>query len=229
MSREQQANSKAADEAQLRRRVLELERQVADLEAGLAMQASGGEKALITALSELRTRLEQLEKENREFANMYVEIQEQNEALTNLYVASQRLHATFDLEEVKKITRDPARWWAPEFGPGADRRSICTFAEGIGSGSPKRFRWAKASSATWPHGRVLHRSRSKRKRLTSRSPPPKLGGRRWGGGSIARWCSNFCIDHQLDWRHAASASPVPARASTAPWTGTEDHRREQHL
>ena len=103
MSREQQANSKAADEAQLRKQVLELERQVADLEAGLAMQASGGEKALITALSDLRTRLEQLEKENREFANMYVEIQEQNEALTNLYVASQRLHATFDLEEVKAI------------------------------------------------------------------------------------------------------------------------------
>jgi nitrate/nitrite-specific signal transduction histidine kinase len=103
MSREQRTNSKAADEGKLEKRVLELERQVADLEMGLAMQASGGEKALITALSELRARLEQLEKENREFANMYVEIQEQNEALTNLYVASQRLHATFDLEEVKKI------------------------------------------------------------------------------------------------------------------------------
>jgi nitrate/nitrite-specific signal transduction histidine kinase len=103
MSREQQTNSKAAEEVQLQKRVRELERQVADLEMGLAMQASGGEKALITALSELRARLEQLEKENREFANMYVEIQEQNEALTNLYVASQRLHATFDLEEVKKI------------------------------------------------------------------------------------------------------------------------------
>ena len=102
MSREQRASAKV-DEDQLQRRVRELERQVADLEAGLAMQASGGEKALITALSELRARLEQQERENREFANMYVEIQEQNEALTNLYVASQRLHATFDLEEVKKI------------------------------------------------------------------------------------------------------------------------------
>jgi len=103
MSREQQTNSKAADEAKLQKQVRELERQVADLEMGLTIQASGGEKALITALSELRARLELLEKENREFANMYVEIQEQNEALTNLYVASQRLHATFDLEEVKKI------------------------------------------------------------------------------------------------------------------------------
>ncbi|MGH9319486.1 MAG: GAF domain-containing protein [Vicinamibacteria bacterium] len=103
MSREQGTNSKTADDVQLRRRVTELERQVADLEAGLAISASGGEKALIVALSELRTRLEQMEKENREFANMYVEIQEQNEALANLYVASQRLHATFDLEEVKRI------------------------------------------------------------------------------------------------------------------------------
>lgn len=103
MSRERQTNSNAADGGKIDERVRELERQVADLEMGLAMQASGGEKALITALSELRARLEQLEKENREFANMYVEIQEQNEALANLYVASQRLHATFDLEEVKRI------------------------------------------------------------------------------------------------------------------------------
>ena len=51
MSRERQTNSKALDEGGLPKRVLELERQVADLEMGLAMQASGGEKALITALS----------------------------------------------------------------------------------------------------------------------------------------------------------------------------------
>ncbi|HJS75598.1 MAG TPA: GAF domain-containing protein, partial [Vicinamibacteria bacterium] len=103
MSRERETNSKTLDGGDLPKRVLELERQVADLEMGLAMQASGGEKALITALSEVRARLDQVEKENHEFANMYVEIQEQNEALTNLYVASQRLHATFDLDEVKQI------------------------------------------------------------------------------------------------------------------------------
>jgi signal transduction protein with GAF and PtsI domain len=91
------------DDPQLKKRVAELERQVADLETALTMQSSGGEKALIQALTEIRNRLEQVEKENHEFANMYVEIQEQNEALANLYVASQRLHATFDLEEVKRI------------------------------------------------------------------------------------------------------------------------------
>jgi nitrate/nitrite-specific signal transduction histidine kinase len=103
MSGGQRSNGTAADDGELSKRVAELERQVADLEAGLAIQASGGEKALIEALGDLRKRLEQVEKENREFANMYVEIQEQNDALTNLYVASQRLHATFDLEEVKQI------------------------------------------------------------------------------------------------------------------------------
>lgn len=103
MAREQHLNATAGDETALRKRVAELERQVLDLQAGLALSASGGEKALIDALSELRGRLEQVEKENKEFANMYVEIQEQNDALANLYVASQRLHATFDLEGVKQI------------------------------------------------------------------------------------------------------------------------------
>src|SRR5574338_914548 len=103
MPREQRVNTPPEDEAQLRRRVAELERQVLDLQAGLAISASGGEKALIEALSELRRRLEQVERENQEFANMYVEIQEQNEALANLYVASQRLHATFELDAVKRI------------------------------------------------------------------------------------------------------------------------------
>jgi len=86
----------------LQERVVQLERQVADLEAGFAMQATGGEKALLDALSEVRGRLSQVEKENYAFANMYVEIQKQNEAMANLYVASQRLHTTFDLSEVKQ-------------------------------------------------------------------------------------------------------------------------------
>lgn len=103
MSREERAKVTTTDPDALRRRVSELERQVADLKTGLEMQASGGEKALLKALQETRERLEQVEKENREFANMYVEVQEQNEALTNLYVASQRLHATFELDEVKQI------------------------------------------------------------------------------------------------------------------------------
>lgn len=103
MSRDEQGNPTSFEASVLRGRVSELERQVADLQIGFEMQASGGEKALLEALQEARGRLEQVEKENQEFANMYVEVQEQNEALANLYVASQRLHATFELDEVKQI------------------------------------------------------------------------------------------------------------------------------
>jgi nitrate/nitrite-specific signal transduction histidine kinase len=143
MSREQQTSSKATDQAPVQKRIRELERQVADLEAGLDIQASGGEKALIAALSELRTRLEQVEKENHEFANMYVEIQEQNEALTNLYVASQRLHATFDLDQVKTIISEilAEMVGAEEFGLlvlDRERKNLHVLAgEGIRERLPK--------------------------------------------------------------------------------------------
>lgn len=103
MQNENRADAETMEVVRLRERVAELERQVAELEAGLAIQVSAGEKGLLEALTDLRQRLERAERENHEFANMYVEIQEQNEALTNLYVASQRLHATFELEQVKQI------------------------------------------------------------------------------------------------------------------------------
>ena len=105
MPHEDQKHQMTAAE-QLKRRVLQLEREVADLQAGLAFQASGASEKEDSSGEELKAikeRLEQVEKENREFANMYVEIQEQNEALTNLYVASQRLHATFELSAVLQI------------------------------------------------------------------------------------------------------------------------------
>lgn len=232
MSREQQTNSKAADEAQLQKRVRELERQVADLEMGLAMQASGGEKALITALSELRARLEQLEKENREFANMYVEIQEQNEALTNLYVASQRLHATFDLEEVKQIITEilAEMVGAEEFGLlvlDREKKNLHVLAgEGIRERLPKE---------TLPVGEgiigdvartgesfyfVPKSEAEKKAHLPLATLPLKLGGQTVGVVVIYRLLGhkpNFSpIDHQileLVAAHAASAL-VSARLHT---------------
>jgi signal transduction protein with GAF and PtsI domain len=50
--------------------------------------------------------LKRLEKENQDFANLYVQVQEQNEVLTNIYVASYRLHATLDPGGVMKIIQD---------------------------------------------------------------------------------------------------------------------------
>ncbi len=223
MSREQRSNAKV-DEDQLQRRVRELERQVADLEAGLAIQATGGEKALIEALSELRGRLEQQEKENREFANMYVEIQEQNEALTNLYVASQRLHATFDLDEVKKIITEilAEMVGAEEFGLlvlDREKKNLHVLAgEGIRERLPKQ---------TLPVGEgiigdvartgesfyfVPKTEAEKKAHLPLATLPLKLGGETVGVVVIYRLLGhkpNFSpIDHQileLVAAHAASA------------------------
>ncbi len=54
----------------------------------------------------LTSELEQVQKENRDFATMAVEAQEQNVAATNLYVASHRLHATLDADEVLSIIKE---------------------------------------------------------------------------------------------------------------------------
>ena len=54
----------------------------------------------------LTSELGQVQKENRDFATMCVEAQEQNIAATNLYVASHRLHATLDADEVLNIIKE---------------------------------------------------------------------------------------------------------------------------
>jgi transcriptional regulator with GAF, ATPase, and Fis domain len=77
----------------------------------LKEMASGGESSslveinlrLMKRVAELEERLNKLEAENLDFANHCVQVQEQNEAITNLYVASHRLHATIDPEEVMTI------------------------------------------------------------------------------------------------------------------------------
>lgn len=58
---------------------------------------------LLEEKASLERQLEQAQKENHEFAAMYVEMQEQNAAVTSLYVASQRLHATLEPDEVIQI------------------------------------------------------------------------------------------------------------------------------
>ncbi len=54
----------------------------------------------------LASELEQVRQENRDFATMAVDAQEQNIAATNLYVASHRLHATLDADEVLNIIKE---------------------------------------------------------------------------------------------------------------------------
>jgi transcriptional regulator with GAF, ATPase, and Fis domain len=57
-------------------------------------------------MAALHERLQKAESENREFASACVQVQQQNEVINNLYVASHRLHATLDPDEVMKIIQE---------------------------------------------------------------------------------------------------------------------------
>ena len=54
-------------------------------------------------LKELEEKLSQVEAENIDFAKRYVDVEEQNNNLANLYVASFQLHSTLDYKEVLQI------------------------------------------------------------------------------------------------------------------------------
>ena len=54
-------------------------------------------------LSELEGKLNEVEEENVDFVQRYIDVEEQNNNLANLYVASFQLHSTLDYEEVLQI------------------------------------------------------------------------------------------------------------------------------
>jgi nitrate/nitrite-specific signal transduction histidine kinase len=91
----------------LRSQVTRLERERARLEEQLSDRPPSAlakiNHQLMEQLAELEENLATIREENRNFAGLYVEAQEQNEAVTNLYVASHRLHATLDPKEVMQI------------------------------------------------------------------------------------------------------------------------------
>jgi hypothetical protein len=53
--------------------------------------------------ADARENLERMERENRQFAERFLEVEEENNALASLYVAGYQLHSTLDLGEVLKI------------------------------------------------------------------------------------------------------------------------------
>ncbi len=63
-------------------------------------------KQLEDEKNEMETRRCRAEAENRDFAQRYVEIEEQNNNLANLYVASYQLHSTLDFQEVLHIVME---------------------------------------------------------------------------------------------------------------------------
>jgi hypothetical protein len=70
-------------------------------------------QALENECSRLRTeqddalrRIGELEQENLDFANQLVQVEDVNNNLTNLYIASSRLHSTLDREETLEIIKE---------------------------------------------------------------------------------------------------------------------------
>lgn len=60
-------------------------------------------KILEEDINSLRERFRQVEAENKDFALKYIEVEEENNNLANLYVASYQLHSTLDFSEVLMI------------------------------------------------------------------------------------------------------------------------------
>jgi putative methionine-R-sulfoxide reductase with GAF domain len=93
----------------LRYRMVRLEKEKLDLSATLMreverLRLENGQMA--QKLQIIDGSLQQIEAENKDFAQRYVEVEEQNESLANLYVASYRLHSTLDPLEVVQCIKE---------------------------------------------------------------------------------------------------------------------------
>ncbi|NCP02642.1 MAG: response regulator, partial [Deltaproteobacteria bacterium] len=84
------ANGSGCD-TDLHQRLLALERECASLRA---------------AQDSSQRRISELEQENHEFANQLVQVEDVNNNLTNLYIASSRLHSTLDRQETLEIIKE---------------------------------------------------------------------------------------------------------------------------
>lgn len=92
-----------SENERLRFRIVQLEKDKMDLSGTLMKEVErlrfeNGQ--LAHKLEFLEGRFQQVNNENKDFAQRYVEVEEQNESLANLYVASYRLHSTLDPVEV---------------------------------------------------------------------------------------------------------------------------------
>ncbi len=78
-----------------------------EVELGRRLQALEQECARLRHQQEdSQRRIGELEQENLDFANQLVQVEEVNNNLTNLYIASSRLHSTLDREETLEIIKE---------------------------------------------------------------------------------------------------------------------------
>ncbi len=61
---------------------------------------------LRSRLAEMQGAVEHLQQQNEDFSSRYAEVEEQNNNLANLYVATYQLHSTLDFREVVEIVKE---------------------------------------------------------------------------------------------------------------------------
>ncbi len=87
----------------LREQNLSLQQKIKSMGQGPDMEAVRRKLAEQEAvIANLEKRAVELETENKEFANRYVEIEEHGNMLTNLYIASRQLHSSLNFDEVMR-------------------------------------------------------------------------------------------------------------------------------
>ncbi|GMR24610.1 MAG: GAF domain-containing protein [Acidobacteriota bacterium] len=64
------------------------------------------DRDVLAQVIELESRLRQVEEENQTLSQTCTQLQEQNEAISNLYVAKHRLHASLDATEIMNIVTE---------------------------------------------------------------------------------------------------------------------------
>ncbi len=95
MVNRKEGNVTASEELELlRKEVVRLLQEISSLKEHRASEESPRlvdiNHQLLEQVAELENRIKQIEKENKDFANLCVQVQEQNESITSLYVVSHR-------------------------------------------------------------------------------------------------------------------------------------------
>lgn len=102
-----QQSKKLMDRLVLSKKAEQLKRDGIDEQLGQRIQALEKEcSRLRDEQDEAFRRIGELEQENLDFANQLVQVEDVNNNLTNLYIASSRLHSTLDREETLEIIKE---------------------------------------------------------------------------------------------------------------------------
>lgn len=102
-----ESSKKELDHLVLNKKAEKLVRDGVDRELGQRIQVLESEcSRLRHEQDDALRRIGELEQENLDFANQLVQVEEVNNNLTNLYIASSRLHSTLDREETLEIIKE---------------------------------------------------------------------------------------------------------------------------